>query len=237
MPNVVVFAGPIELKPPFKSIDWEGKETVIVPVPGSGSANFANLGDSLVDGQGRILPRLLAKFAPKVGSIDKLALCAYSAGHGLLNKIGQVVEDVRAVNAVVLNDACFVGDGRPAPVGLTNWAAKGAAGTGLFVATSSRGDGATYQDGTTSVGLVWAAAQSLVGTTPRSLPPRPPVDVGTWQRLGKLAFWGDIPTLTHGQHHDYAPVVWQAYLAPYLAETPLDELLAYLFPLKKSKVG
>ncbi len=233
MTDLVLFAGPVQLKPPFQQIDWLGRQTVVIPIAGSGSAYFASLAESFRDGQGRILPRLLAKYAPKIGSFDKLALCAYSAGHGMMNQIGQVPADAAMVSAVVLDDACFIGDNRPDPPGLVNWAARGASGKGLFVATSSRGDGATYQNGTDSVGRVWRAAGAVYGGSPKAVAPRAPVAVGSWQQLGDTAFWGDIPTLTHGEHHDYAPVVWQAYLAPYLAGDMFvaGDLLASLFPL------
>jgi hypothetical protein len=46
-------------------------------------------------------------------------------------------------------------------------------------------------------------------------------------RLGKSLYWGNYTQpgaapnqgndLTHGEHHDLAPALWQAYLAPYLA--------------------
>lgn len=221
MSDVVIFAGPVILKPEFSKIDWFGKDVKIVPVPGAGSENFKRLGMSLREGyNGPILPNLLSKYAKGIGSIDRVSVCAYSAGHGLVNQLGLNADDLAAVKAVVLDDAAFVWNAKPAPPGLAAWAARGAQGSSLFVATSSRGKGENYQNGTDSVALIWQNAAKLTGTSPQAIQPNPPVTLGSWQKLGVSAYWGDIPTLTHGEHHDYAVTVWQAYLAPYLAQTP-----------------
>ncbi len=218
MSHVVIFAGPVMLKPDFQKIDWLGQDVVIVPIPGAGSENFKKLGMSLRTGySGPILPKLLEKYVKGVATIDSVSVCAYSAGHGLVNQLGLHPQDLAAVKAVVLDDAAFIWNDKPAPPGLAAWAAKGVKGESLFVATSSRGQGEHYRSGTASVELIWQTVAKQAGATPQPVTPNPPVTLGTWQKMGVSAYWGDIPTLTHGEHHDYAATVWQAYLAPYLA--------------------
>lgn len=218
MSDVVIFAGPIMLNPTFSKIDWMGRDVRIVTIPGAGSENFKRLGMSWRDySTGRILPEIKKKYFKGIENVESISVCAYSAGHGLVNQLGLNSDDLAEVSAVILSDACFIGNTRPAPEGLTNWAAKGALGKGLFVATSSRGKGETYRNGTDSVSMIWTQAALQTNSIPSPVAPQFPIVDGTWQRLGESAYWGDIPTLTHGQHHDYAPVVWQAYLAPYLS--------------------
>lgn len=221
MKDVIIFAGPIILRPTFYRIDWMGADVEIVPIAGSGSQNFKNMGMGLRDGNGRIVPNLIKKYL-KGKTFDRLSICAYSAGHGLVNQLGLNHEDLYSFAAVVLDDAAFIWNGNPPTPGLSNWAAKGAVGDGLFVATSSRGKGENYLSGTDSVNMIWQEAARLSGTSPVPAQPKPPVTEGTWQQLGVSSYWGDIPTLTHPQHHDYAPTVWQAYLAPYLAPKTLS---------------
>lgn len=217
MTDLLIFAGPVMLRPETAKIDWFGQSVAIALIQGAGSENFKNLALGMKDSQGRILPTILQKYARGVDSIDRISLCSYSAGHGLVNQVGLVEADREQISAVCLSDSCFIGNTSPTPQGIVNWAADGAEGKRLFVATSSLGKGETYLSGRDSVARVWNEASLKSGFSPVAIKPRGPIQNGSWQRMGEMALWGDIPELTHGQHHDYHPVLWQAYLAAYWA--------------------
>lgn len=237
MTDLVIFAGPVMLRPDTSKIDWYGDKVAIALIQGSGSENFKKLALGMKDSQGRILPTILRKYAAGLDSIDRIALCAYSAGHGLVNQVGLVDEDRAAISACCLSDAAFIGNTSPTPQGLVNWAADGALGKRLFAATSSLGKGETYLSGRDSVAKIWSAASKQSGFAPVPTTPRSPIANGTWQRMGQSAVWGDIPELTHGQHHDYHPVLWQAYLAAYWAgkfPNPIATVLSMMSPLVRS---
>lgn len=223
MTDVIFFAGPVQLKPQFFSIDWFGRDVRIVPIGGHGSSYFAQLGAGLRDSSGRIVPGLLRRYAPGL-AVDKVVLAAFSAGHGLVNEVGKNPADRELVSAVMLHDAVYLGHANAAsgnlPDGLLAWTLDAARGRLLCVSTTSGTPGPTYLSADVSEGLIWGAAAASAGLTPRSVDPARGAPPGEWQRLGKEAYWGALP-LSHLGQHDSAPSVWQAYLAPYLAEKGL----------------
>lgn len=228
MTDVVFFAGPVILKPAFKQIDWLGRDVKIVPIEGAGSSYFAELAESLRDRSGRILPTLVQRYAPGV-EIDKIAFAAYSAGHGLLNKLGDNDADRPHIDAMILSDATFNAFSTPAKRGYVKYGIDAAAGNCLFVSTTANTTGGTHMTGRDSWQLVWDAVSEQTGSWSRQVSPRAPVPEasGGWWKMGSKLYWGSYtqpnspPTqgndLTHEQHHDLAPAVWQAYLAPFFA--------------------
>lgn len=223
MTDVIFFAGPVLVKSEFKAIDWYGRDVRIIPITGAGSDYFSTLAEALRDRDGRILPNLIQKYARGI-AIDNIALAAYSAGHGLLNKILDVDADRADIDAVVLSDATFNAFNTPAKRGYVKAGIDAARGEMLFVVTTANTSNGTHMTGRDSFQLVWDAVAQERGnrghdTTPR--PPAPPAS-GGWHKQGSLFFWGNYSTDTvndfsHEQHHDLAPEIWQAYLAPYFA--------------------
>jgi len=230
---VVVFAGPVIVKPAFDAIAW-GRPTRIVPVVGAGSSYFQQLAASLRR-DGRILPSLLERYVGMPRSeIGRLVLCSYSAGWGLLNEIFQVDADRADVNACVLSDSAFGGPLR----GHEAFAADAIWGRKLMVLTNSNnaanaalGIMKTARETVTEL-LDDARDQSGALLGFHRVQVRAPLTVpsgGAW-RLGKC-FWLDYVQpgaadntgndYTHGEHHDLAAAVWQAYLVPYLSGWPI----------------
>jgi len=234
--DIVVFAGPVVLTPAHRSINWHGRDVRIVPVVNDGSSNAA-LAQSLRAPDGRILPNLLARYAPGIqpGSV---ALAAFSAGYGLLDPILQHPADRAAVTAVILSDACFSqgnptsGTGGVAKPGFAAFGAEAINGGKLMVATTANSTDGSHLTGRQS----WLVTQDAARTAsqcfcePAEVSPRapvPPAPGGFWQ-TGTALYWGDYTragsspntgdAFTHAEHDTVVgPAVWQAYLAPWLA--------------------
>jgi hypothetical protein len=234
--DVVIWAGPVMLLPAHRAINWQGRDVRIVLVQGEGSSNMAALGSSLRDASGRILPNLLAKYAPGIKP-EKIALCAFSAGHGLLNQILSNDADRAAVSAVVLSDADFNTGNPAAPScssvheGYVKFGIEAAKGAKLLVATTSNSTDGTYLSGRQSFDCELRQMESATGHSRSSESPAQGVKSasGGWWRLGN-AHWGDYTQpgspvnagndITHGDHANVlSPQVWQAYLAPHLASS------------------
>jgi hypothetical protein len=223
MTDVVFFAGPVVVTAAFQQIDWLGRDVRIVPIVGSGSSYFSNLAEQLRAPDGRILPGLVRRYAGSL-DIDKLALAAYSAGHGLLNKIADNDADRQAVDAMVLSDATFNAFNTGPKSGYVKFGVDAARGNRLFVATTANTTSGGHMTGRDSFQLVWDEVDKATWSRTRVVPPRRPVPEpsGGWHRMGSLFYWGDYWSgatndISHEAHHHLAPAVWQAYLAPYLA--------------------
>jgi len=236
--DLVLFAGPVILRDAFKRIDWYGRDVRIVPIAHEDSSYFSSLAEQLRDRDGRILPTLVQRYAGvTLDQVDQIALTAYSAGHGLLNKVGQVPADVARLSALLLHDADFSGFSDPPKPGYVALGRAAMDGDLLMVVTASNTGGASYLTGRKSWLMVWRELQRITGRTPVSVPPQSPAPAaaGGWWRLGGALLWGDYvaPGSRDGQgnqyshvgHHDLAPTIWQAYLAPWFARprwlTPL----------------
>lgn len=223
MTDVVFFAGPV-LVAPFASIDWYGRDVRVIPIAGAGSTYFADLAEQLRNPTTkRILPNLISRYAKGVTKIDKVALAAYSAGHGLLNKVLDVDADRAEVSAVVLSDATFNAFNTPAKAGYVKAGLDAADGKMLFVSTTANTSNGTHMTGRDSFQLVWDAVASKRWASPHDVSPRPPAPPasGGWHKQGSLFYWGNYSTdssndFSHEQHHNLGAKIWQAYLAPYL---------------------
>lgn len=237
--DLIFFAGPIYLKQSFFRIDWLGRETTIVPIQGEGSAHFSALADSLRAADGSILNGMLRRYASHVpvGALGRLAVCAYSAGHGLVSKLTTIPDDRARVDAIVLSDASYDALGTISPkAGYLAYALEAADGRHRMVSTTSNATSGTYLSARDSWGLVMEAVEAFRGPAHRipSPPPVPTASGGWWQR-GEL-YWGDyaLPNAplnsgndySHAEHHDIAPLVWQGLLAPWLARRSLAPFLA-----------
>lgn len=218
MTDVVFFAGPIIVKPAFQNIDWFGRQVAIVPIAGAGSSHFSALAEELRAADGRILPNLIARYAKGL-SVDKLALAAYSAGHGLLNKIADNDRDRQDVDAMVLSDATFNAFNTGAKRGYVKFGIDAAKGRRLMVSTTANTTDGTHMTGRDSFRLVWDAVMQNTGKRDKVVDPRAPAPLanGGWHKIGSLLYWGDYYSSTHGEQHDLGAAIWQAYLAPYFA--------------------
>lgn len=226
--DVVVYAGPVIIKPAFKQIPWK-RPTVIIPIPGAGSSSFSRLADQLRGSDGRILPNLIERYVrPKVPVIDKLALCSYSAGYGLLNKVFRVDADRAEVDACVLSDSAFSSK----LDGMSKMAADAMTGRKLMVIANTDNManialGIRYTSGA-AVRKIIGEAQAMSGKTIGTGKPREPMPApsGGVYRAGRFYWYdyvepGSAPNVgndfSHGQHHDLAVDEWTAYLSPWFA--------------------
>jgi hypothetical protein len=228
--DLVFFAGPVILRPDFQSIDWEGRDVRIVPIVGEGSANFSALADSLASG-GSILDGMFARYAKvPISSVERIAVCAYSAGHGLMSKLLLLPHDRARIDAVVLSDACYdsLGTTTPKP-GYLAYALEAADGAHRMVSTTGNTTDGGYLSAAQSWGLVFDAVEAQRGPASQVTPPSVvPAASGGWWRRGEL-FWGNYTApgsppnsgndFTHGGQHDLAPRIWQGYLAPWFARS------------------
>lgn len=230
--DLVLFAGPVILRDSFRQIDWYGRDVRIVPIQGAGSTYFSNLAEQLRDSSGHILPKLVRTYAGvELDRVDQIALTAYSAGHGLLNKVGAVDADRARLSAMVLDDATFSGFTDPPKAGYVAFGIDAARGTKLMVTTASNSGGEGYLTGRKSWLAVWNAVQRATGRHPRPVTPKAPAPAasGGWWRLGGALYWADYVApgsadgfgndYSHAGHHDLAPLIWQAYLAPWFARS------------------
>lgn len=233
MADLVIFAGPVILKPAFKQIPWR-TPTHVVAIPGSGSSYFGSMGASLRDGSGRVLPNLLSRYASATtrADWDKVALCAWSAGWGLLNQVFKQEFDRREVDACIATDAAF-GTGL---TGYEAYAADAIQGRSLMVATT------TNNSANPALGIMTTARQTWLEIEQHAMdatgagshevsakPPMPDASGGVW-RTGSSLYWYDYVApnspagygndFTHAEHHDLAPLAWEAYLVPFFAATP-----------------
>ena len=236
--DLVLFAGPVILRQEFSAIRWHGEQVKIVAVEGAGSSYFSALAEQLRDGSGRILPNLIRRYAG-ADTFDQVALCAYSAGHGLLNKVGAVPADRARLSAMVLDDACFSGYGDPPKAGYVAFGKEAAWGDKFMVVTASNSSGTGYQTGRVFWLTAWNAIRQASAMPVQAVAAAPPAPAasGGWWRLGANLYWGDyvVPgaadntgnDFSHQGHHDLAPRIWQAYLAPWLGRSRwLGPLLA-----------
>jgi len=228
--DLVFFAGPVIVGTSFQSIDWEGRDVRIVPIVGAGSSTFSALADSL-NTNGSILDGMLARYAKvDARSVQRIAVCAYSAGHGLVSKLLTLPGDRARIDAVVLSDASYDALGtRSAKPGYLAYALEAAEGRHRMVSTTGNTTDGSYLSAAQSWGLVFGEVEALRGAASEVRPPSPvPAASGGWWRKGEL-YWGQYTVpgspansgndFTHGGQHDIAPLVWQGYLAPWLARS------------------
>lgn len=225
--DIVIFAGPAILTDAHKKIDWGGRDVRVVMVNFTGNSNGKALAESLRDSSGRILPNLLAKYAPGL-TPDQIALASFSAGYGLLDPILAVDADRAMVTATCFADSVFLagdpktGAGGPVHPGAVAFGAEAVNGDKLLVSTSAHTTDGTYLNGMQSWTLTWQAirAASKCYCEPRQITPKAPVPEPPqgFFELGSSCYWGDYGDMfTHEQHDDLSAAIWQAYLAPWLA--------------------
>lgn len=236
MTDLVLFCGPVVVTPAHRAINWKGRDVRVVPIVNDGSANGA-LAQAMRSPDGRILPNLIARYAPGVQP-KSVALAAFSAGYGLVDPILQSPADRALVTAVILSDALFsagspsAGTGGIPKPGIAAFGAEAINGDKLLVATTANSTDGSHLTGRQS----WLVTQdearrlSQCFCEPEEVSPRspvPPAPGGFWQ-TGTALFWGDYTrtgsppnsgdAFSHSEHDTtVGPAVWQAYLAPWLA--------------------
>lgn len=236
MTDLVFFCGPVVMTAAHRAIDWKGHDVRVISIINHGSANAA-LASSLRSADGRILPNLVARYAPGI-TPTSIALAAFSAGYGLVDPILQSAEDRKFVTAVILSDALFSqgspasGTGGVAKPGIAAFGAEAISGGKLLVATTANSTDGSHLTGRQSWLVTQNEARRLSGcfcepaevSARRGVPPAP----GGWWNTGSELFWGDYTransppnagdAFTHAEHDTLVgPAVWQAYLAPWLA--------------------
>lgn len=236
MTDLVFFCGPVVITEAHRRIDWKGRDVRVIPIIQHGSANAA-LAASLRSPDGRILPNLVARYAPGIQP-EQIALAAFSAGYGLVDPILQHPEDRKAVTAVILSDALFsqgspqAGTGGVPKPGIAAFGAEAINGGKLLVATTANSTDGSHLTGRQSWLVTQDEARKLAQcscdpaevSARTGVPPAP----GGWWNTGRDLFWGDYTqasarpntgdAFTHAEHDTaLGPAVWQAYLAPWLA--------------------
>lgn len=221
--DLVFFAGPVVVSASMQKLGWR-RPTRVIPIECIGSSTCQSLGYSLRDSAGRILPNLLARYAPDL-SPGRIAFAAFSAGWGLLDELARHPADLADIDAYVLSDAVY--DGKGATRGKPGYVAFGveaARGRKLLVSTTGNTTSGAYLGAFDSMRLVWDEVQARTGvsSTAAAIPPGlPPPSSGLW-RMGQM-YWlryvrqDGSSDMAHLDQHALAPLVWQAYLVPWLA--------------------
>lgn len=241
-PDLLLFAGPVFVPKSWK-IDWYGRQVVIGVIPGSGSNTFKNVWYDAPKGPGQsVLPYLAKRFGRReLEEFDQVACSSYSAGWGLLNEMAKHEADRHRITAYVLLDSAFDGGdprtgatGGPPLQGYLSFAEEAARGERLMVATTAHTSPGGFLTGRQSWAKVYDAVKEQ-GFRERVVEPRPPAPPasGGWKQLGDSLLWGDYTEpgsawnegndFTHQEHATkLPPLIWQAYLAPWLAGERFD---------------
>lgn len=165
------------------------------------SSAYSALWQSLKDGQGRVLPNLLKKYAP---GADRVAFVAFSAAHGFMNPLLNNDADRAGTSAVLLMDASFGG-------GKTGYikAARDAAEERMLLvsATSNTGGDASWQDFVMKPGHLFLKPTS-------AKPPMPPAKGGV-SKLGDLWYYRYDGAPPHWEFGTLIKPVLEAHLIPY----------------------
>jgi hypothetical protein len=245
--DLLFFAGPVVVRTSW-DVNWFGRDVRVVPVVGAGSDTFRALAATLRDRDGRILPQLCERYARvSCDSVGKIALSSYSAGWGLLDAVADVDADRKRIEGMALLDSVFdagnpqTGESPSGPKsGYRKLALDAAQGTKFLVATTANTSPGTFLSGRQSWLKVWDSVPARgVRVVPK--PPAPAAS-GGWHQKGAALWWGDYSQpgaslnqgqdYTHQQHHDLAPLIWQAYVARWLNQpnyaliTPIWTLLS-----------
>lgn len=238
-PDALIFMGPVILKEQHRAVAWPHPMEVRV-LEGAGSSTFRAMGQGLRDSDGRVLPALLRRvFGSSARREDfrNLVIASYSAGYGLVNELGMDERDRSEVNALVMSDSAF-GNNLD---GVARFAADATCGRLLMVMTTSNNLGnpsspftardavqIVIQDAYDDHGACgWSSLADRVMVGAPNAHPKS----GMSQPSGGVYHAGDFwlyhyaehmappntgNDMTHGDHHDYAPVVWQSHVVPYL---------------------
>lgn len=221
-PDLVLFTGPVLLKEHFSDVDWK-RRTAIVPVRADQdiSTAYRALGQK---GLRHIVKRFTGK-DPE--DFQKIAIAAWSKGGSLTDAVLRDPESRQQVSAVVLNDALFGSD----HAGIAEFLGEAADGEKLLVITNT--------NNRASANIPKRARESVTDlldetevrlTEARSRGKMPEPSGGVWQ-AGDF-FWYDYVQpngqndISHAEHHDLAPVTWDAHLAPHLGRSKFPVFLA-----------
>lgn len=221
--DLVIYAGPV-MDSNFSSIVWDRPTEHILfntgPDGGYGSSSFAALAESMRGSDGRILPNLLASRGLSRSMFDKVAICGFSAFHGLAAPL--LGADGDQIDAAVMLDACFGSAGAPRKDGYVSFGRRAAAGSRLMVMTASAGQNAPpLPPSTTGYECVLANAQEAAG--PALAPFDPPSTIpfpsqGQALKAGGLIVLDYRGEYQHGDHiNKFGPQIIQTFLVPYMS--------------------
>lgn len=230
MTDVLIFGGPVSTFD-LKGLQFARPTQLITIGQGLGGSKasdaFAGLAASLRDGNGRILPAILAKVGLTVDTVDRVAIAGFSAFHGLASPL--LAADGDRISAAVLLDACFSAASNPPKSGFVSFGAMAADGQRLMVFTASSGQNAPplppsttgWQCALANAGAAASAAGVALhaAEAPAGVPPPTQGGVFRAQDLWVLDYRAQYP---HGDHvHVLAVPVLQKMLVPYMVGMPV----------------
>lgn len=220
-PSFLLWSGPVYADTPDKVV-WQSDVEKLV-LSGAGSSYFGQLAESLRDGQGRILPNILAKMGKTRADYDKVAVAGFSAAHGLLAPL--LLSDGDDIDAAILIDSCFSAMETPAKPGYVSFARRAGAGSRLMVMSigpgGGPGSGATVAPGnadfSSAIDCATESTRSAGTFSPFPLPEGMPPMAAQPLRSGGCILL-DYREYRHDQHIGQLAVpMMQVFLAPYLA--------------------
>ena len=226
-PSLLIWGGPVQASD-IKAVRWMSPVSVLVisrgPDGGFGSSSFSQLAASCKDKDGHILPTLLARNHLSADMFGRIAIAGFSAFHGLASPL--LLADGDAIDAAILNDACFSSYDHLAKSGYVSYGERAALGEKLMVMTASAGGGKSvgYSTGYECANASFNGAASAAGVQPELYNPPLPLpspQSGIGKRAGDLFYLDYHSDYSHGDHvHKLAVPVLDIFLAPYLARAP-----------------
>lgn len=231
MTDLMLVTGPSSARASWSEVPWPHPTDMAV-IPCVGSDVCAALATPSVDG---ILPGLVKQATGKaLSDYGRVGITSFSAGWGLVDKLGLSAPDRERLSAVVMLDSGYAGgDPNTGKVrtetslpGLRELAARAVAEKLLMISTTSNTTGGAYLSASQSMASIWETARRAYYLAPQPVPPpgKLPSASGGWQRLGNL-YWGNYVApnspmgqgsdLTHLEHHHLADKVWTALVVPY----------------------
>jgi hypothetical protein len=210
-----------------RGLDWPGDTKLIAVDPPTQlmcggtdprcSTAYSNLWSWLRDGQGRVMPNFLKKYAPGI-SVDRVAFVGFSAAHGFLNPLAHNPDDRARISAYLLLDATF-GGGK---TGYVEFGKDAVSGERLLVTTTSN------TGGDESWQLVWNEVAK--GETPDAISARAPMPQpsGGVRQLGNDLYWYRFVNanggteLPHWEMHKVTTALIAAHLVPYWSGTRIN---------------
>lgn len=191
---------------------------------GDREPNCVHIADSLLDADGRRIPRLFARMGVDPAEVRDFVIGAFSAGGALVKRLLYDPRDRAMVRAVMLSDATYTGwdkqgNARPIP-GFSDLGVDIANGSPqMLVATSSTSPNFSYPNGVQGLMATMADIEARAGKRFERGPWLDHIDpppTAAYKR-GDVIF-GDYQMILGHNHPRIAGQLWQSILWPWLRQ-------------------
>lgn len=235
----VVFFVKLPITEEIRALPWPRPTEMVYVEPGAlgcegvdrlCSSAFTRVWATSKGPDGRALPGLLARYAPHVTDVGRVAVVGFSAAHGLLSPLASHPADRAAIDAYVLVDACFGSQ----KVGLLEMGAAAAEGDKLMVASTGTtgGDDCFVREVVEPLEAAGFPVDEVSARAPVAQPARGALRVGDALYVNR---YGD--ELPHWEQHHLVATMLEAYLLPRWRAAPWAEIALYSAVVVGAVVG